>query len=66
MTSIAEIKQAILELPEAEYTELRRWLMEQDWEQWEREFDEDVMAGRLDALASEALDAAARGELQDL
>ncbi len=66
MTSIAEIKQAILELPEAEYTELRRWLMGQDWEQWEREFDEDVMAGRLDALASEALDAAARGELQDL
>ena len=50
MTSIAEIKQAILGLTEAEYTELRRWLTDQDWEQWEREFDEDEESGRADWL----------------
>ena len=66
MTSIPEIQQAIMNLSEADYTELCRWLLDQDWERWEREFDEDVRAGKLDALAAEALEAKARGELRDL
>ena len=66
MTTVAELQEAILGLSEAEYTELRRWLQDQDWELWEREFDEDVRAGKLDALAAEALEAKAKGELKDL
>lgn len=66
MTSVAEIQKAIMELPEAEYTELRRWFLDQDWEQWDREFEEDVKAGRLDALAAEALEAKANGDLLPL
>ena len=66
MTSVAEIKQAIPDLTEAEYAELSRWMTDRSREQWEREFDEDVAAGRLDALASEALDAKAKGELKAL
>ena len=66
MKTVAEIKQDILDLPNTEYAELLLWIREQDWEQWEREFDEDVQAGRLDALAAEALEAKARGVLRDL
>jgi hypothetical protein len=66
MRTVAEIKQDILDLPNTEYAELLLWIREQDWEQWEREFDEDVQAGRLDALAAEALEAKARGALRDL
>ena len=66
METVAEIQQAIMSLSEAEYAELCRWLLDQDWERWEREFDEDVRAGRLDALADEALEAKARGELKCL
>ena len=66
MRTVAEIKQDILDLPNTEYAELLLWIREQDWEQWEREFDEDVQAGRLDALAAEALEAKARGVLRDL
>ena len=66
MTTIAELQEAILGLSEAEYAELRRWLLNQDWERWEREFDEDVRAGKLDALAAEALEAKANSELEDL
>ena len=66
MTNVVELQKAILGLSEAEYTELRRWLMGQDWERWEREFDEDVRTGKLDALAAEALEAKANGELKDL
>ena len=66
MTTVTELQQAILGLSEADYTELSRWLRDQDWERWEREFDEDVKAGKLDALAAEALEAKARGELKCL
>ena len=66
MTTVSELQEAILGLSEADYSELRRWLLDQDWERWEQEFDEDVRAGKLDALASEALAAKARGELRDL
>ena len=66
MTTVTEIQQAIMSLSEAEYAQLVRWLQDQDWERWEREFDEDVWAGRLDALAAEALEAKARGDLKDL
>ena len=69
MQSVSEIKQAILELPIAEYTEMIEWLYEmgeREWEEWDRQFEEDVKAGRLDFLAGEALAAKARGELRDL
>ena len=61
MRTVAEIKQDILALTEAEYADLCRWVLDQDWERWEREFDEDVRAGRLGGLAAEALEAKARG-----
>ena len=66
MRTVAEIKQDILALTDAEYADLCRWVLDQDWERWERQFDEDVRAGRLDALAADALEAKARGELKDL
>ena len=66
MTTVSELLQAILDLSEADYSELRRWLLDEDWERWEREFDEDVKAGKLDDLASQALEAKARGDLKDL
>ena len=66
MTNVTELQEAILGLSEAEYTELRRWLQDQDWELWEREFDDDVRAGKLDALAADALSARAKGDLKAL
>ena len=66
MTGVTELQKAILDLSETEYTELRRWLRDQDWERWEREFDEDVRAGRLDVLAADALRAKAKGDVRAL
>ena len=66
MSAVSELQKAILGLSETEYTELRRWLQDHDWERWEREFDEDVRAGKLDALAADALRAKAKGELKAL
>ena len=66
MTGVTELQKAILDLSETEYTELRRWLRDQDWERWELEFDEDVRAGRLDVLAADALRAKAKGDVRSL
>ena len=66
MTTVEEIQQAITSLPKVEYIRLVRWLQKYDWEEWDREFEEDVKAGRLDALAAKALEAKARGKLKNL
>ena len=66
MMKVTELQRAILDLSEAEYTELVRWLRDQDWERWEQEFDRDVRAGRLDLLAGNALEAKANGWLNAL
>ena len=66
MTSIAEIQQAILTLPEGDFFELQRWLDELFWQKWDQQIEEDSKAGRLDWLAAEALDAKAQGTLRDL
>ena len=66
MTTTAEIKQAIMNLPRSDYARLRNWLFEYDWQEWDREFEEDVKAGRLDALAAEAMEAKRQGTLKEL
>lgn len=66
MATIRELQQAILNLPEEDYAELLRWLLELDWERWDRELEEDAQAGRLDALAAEALEAKAKRLLKPL
>ena len=66
MMKVTELQRAILDLSEAEYTELVRWLRDQDWERWEQEFDRGVRAGRLDLLAGNALEAKANGWLEAL
>lgn len=65
-SSVVELKEVILGLSEADYTELRRWLLDHDGELWDRQFEEDVLAGKLDFLKAEALEAKASGELRNL
>ncbi len=59
MSTLTEIQQAIISLPKSDYAQLVCWLQEYDWQEWDREFEEGVKAGRLDALAAEALEAKA-------
>ncbi len=56
MTSVAEIQQAILTLPEGDFFELQRWLDELFWQKWDHQIEEDSKAGRLDFLAAKALE----------
>ena len=42
-------------MPKRELAKFRKWFAEFDAAAWDQEFEADVAAGRLDALAREAL-----------
>ena len=66
MATVADIKQAIIDLPEDEYRQLASWLREYDWEAWDRQIEEDSANGKLDQLAAQAEAAKQQGTLKDL
>ncbi len=66
MSTIQEIQTAVSELLPEELSAFRAWFAEFDAKVWDREFEEDVTAGRLDALAEEALRDLREGRCTDL
>jgi hypothetical protein len=55
MTMISEIEVAVAKLSREGLSAFRDWFEEFDAEAWDKQFEDDVAAGRLDALAEEAL-----------
>jgi hypothetical protein len=55
MCTIHEIEAAISGLSRQELTALRDWFFDFDAAAWDRQFEADVRAGHLDALADEAI-----------
>ena len=55
MASVEKIEEAILQLPPDEFRQLSEWFLELDQERWDRDLERDVAAGKLDALAEEAI-----------
>ena len=66
MSSVAEIEKAIEQLSPEELQSLRAWFAERDAAQWDRQFEEDVAAGRLDHMAEQAVRDLKEGRCTDL
>ena len=66
MMQVEQLQSAIAALPEQDFSRLRRWFAEQDWQRWDRQLEVDVAAGKLDFLLEEALSAKQQGNLKDL
>ena len=66
MSNIAEIERAVERLAPAELTAFRAWFVADDAHAWDREMQDDEDAGRLDALAAEALEDLRAGRCTDL
>lgn len=66
MSSVKEIESAVAALSPQDLAVFRNWFAEFDAEAWDRQFERDVAAGRLDALADEALRDLAEGRCTDL
>jgi len=61
MGKLDNIERQIKDLSPQEMAELREWFAAFDAEAWDRQFEADVRAGKLDAPAEKALKADASG-----
>jgi len=55
MSTVEEIEDAVRRLSSGDLAAFRAWFAQLDSAAWDRQIEEDVAAGRLDALAEEAL-----------
>lgn len=66
MTPVEQIKAEIEALSPEDFVQLRKWIVEKDWELWDQQIEADSAAGKLDFLIEEAMAAKAEGKLREL
>ena len=54
MTKVQAIEEEIKSLSPSELAELRDWLSEHDWAEWDRQIERDSAAGKLEKLFEKA------------
>ena len=64
--TIEQIEKAILNLSEQDFSKLRNWLLDLDYQQWDQQLEQDIMDGKLDDIATEALAEFKAGNYQEI
>jgi hypothetical protein len=54
MRKVEQIEQQIRELTAGEFSELRDWVISQDWKAWDAQIETDARSGKLDQIVAEA------------
>ncbi len=54
MTKVKMLEAEIEKLSAEEFAELREWLLDKDWEVWDRQVEADAASGKLDNLFEKA------------
>jgi hypothetical protein len=55
MSTVKQIEDQVSQLTQAELERFRAWYAEFDADAWDRQIEQDVVAGKLDGLAGAAL-----------
>jgi hypothetical protein len=66
MSAVQDLERAITQLSQDQLREFRAWFAEHDGQLWDQQFENDVLNGRLDALADEAIEDVRQGRSTDL
>lgn len=66
MNTVDEAERVIRQLSREELRAFREWFIEFDADAWDQEIEEDVAAGRLDALAAKAIENFLEGRTRPL
>jgi len=66
MSRVEKIESQIREFSSEELAAFRDWFAEFDASAWDRQFEADVKAGKLDSLAEKALNDHAAGHSREL
>ncbi len=64
--SVEEIEKAITKLSVKDRAKLLAWLAELDAQEWDRQIERDIKAGKLDKLAHKALEDVKAGRFRKL
>jgi hypothetical protein len=54
MRKVEQIEHQIRELSAGEFSELRNWVLEQDWKAWDAQVESEARAGKLNKVIAEA------------
>lgn len=65
-TTVLEIEKAVLSLPLNELEDFRAWFDNFDAAVWDKQFEEDVTAGKLDEIAEKAVEDFKKGNFKEL
>ena len=66
MIKIREIEKNIASLPPKKLAEFRRWYERFDAARWDKQFENDVITGKLDRVAEKAMEAYKKGKCKEL
>lgn len=66
MTRVEAIEREVEKLSPEEFTELRDWILERDWERWDWQIERDATEGRLEPLFERALEAHRQGKSREV
>ena len=64
--SLENLQKAVKALSPEELARFRRWFEAFDAQRWDKQFEDDVRAGKLDRVAEEALQAYQAGKAKEL
>ena len=66
MAKVNELVNEVQQLNRDELAAFRDWFRKYDSDEWDKEIEEDVLAGRLDKLANEAIAEHKAGRTKEL
>jgi hypothetical protein len=66
MQTVQEIKMAIQSLSPDDFSDVKKWILELEWQDWDKQIEKDSEAGKLDFLMAEALTEKAQNKLREL
>jgi hypothetical protein len=66
MSKIEEIEKEVLGLNPDELQAFRKWFWDFDAEVWDRQFEKDVLSGKLDSLAEASLKSFKSGHCSEI
>lgn len=53
--NLEQIKAAILALPSDDFEKLKRWVLDLDYQRWDKQLEQDVVKGKLEDLREGAI-----------
>jgi hypothetical protein len=66
MTRVEAIEEEVQKLSRDEFSELRDWILERDWERWDGQIERDAAGGKLEPLFERALEAHRQGKSREV